>query len=204
MSFLKIIDPAKRDFLVQELLKTHRNIFQDSIDERVGEITAQQSLSKLFKPLTEKIETTTQAIKALPPALPAAQQLAAIAPPPPAQAPPLAQAIALPSASETTTGQQLTTDLGEIATAYFKLFTTTTKNADTTYVKYDKGGKFYIGDTEVRIDGDDIIIGDRIYEGTPGLWELIVSKAPNDNIYTMSDKEQYIDILLSTNTLKRK
>jgi hypothetical protein len=110
----------------------------------------------------------------------------------------------LPQASsETTTGQQLTTDLGEIATAYFKLFTTKTKDADTTYGIYDKGGKFYIGGTEVRIDGDDIIIGDSVYEGTPGLWELIVSKTPNDNIYTMSDKEKYIDILLSTNTLKR-
>ena len=91
MSFLKITDPAKRDFLVQELIKTRRNILQDSIDERVGEITAQQSLSKLFKPLTEKIETTTQAIKALPPALPAPP--AAIAPPaivpPSAIAPPL-------------------------------------------------------------------------------------------------------------------
>jgi hypothetical protein len=69
MSFLKITDPAKRDLLVQELIKTRKNILQDSIDERVGEITAQQSLSKLFKPLTEKIETTTQAIKALPPVL---------------------------------------------------------------------------------------------------------------------------------------
>jgi hypothetical protein len=198
MSFLKITDPAKRDFLVQELIKTRRNILQDSIDERVGEITAQQSLSKLFKPLTEKIETTTQAIKALPPALPAAPALPAIAPPPP-----LAQALPLPQASSEVPSQQLTTDLGEIATAYFKLFTTKTKNADTTYGIYDKGGKFYIGDTEVRIDGDDIIIGDRVYEGTPGLWELIVSKTPNDNIYTLSDKEKYIDILLSTNTLKR-
>jgi hypothetical protein len=56
MSFLKITDPAKRDFLVQELIKTRRIILQDSIDERVDEITAQQSLSKLFKPLTEKIQ----------------------------------------------------------------------------------------------------------------------------------------------------
>jgi hypothetical protein len=109
----------------------------------------------------------------------------------------------LPQASSEVPSQQLTTDLGEIATAYFKLFTTKTKDADTTYGIYDKGGKFYIGDTEVRIDGDDIIIGDRVYEGTPGLWELIVSKTPNDNIYTLSDKEKYIDILLSTNTLKR-
>jgi hypothetical protein len=147
--------------------------------------------------LTEKIETTTQAIKALPPALPASPQLAAIAPPPTAQALPLAQPSSEPPS------QQDTTELGEIATAYFKLFTTKTKDADTTYGIYDKGGKFYIGDTEVRIDGDDIIIGDKVYEGTPGLWELIVSKTPNDNIYTLSDKEKYIDILLSTNTLRR-
>jgi hypothetical protein len=110
MSFLKITDPAKRDLLVQELIKTRKNILQDSIDERVGEITAQQSLSKLFKPLTEKIETTTQAIKALPqqpvyPAIQAAPPLAALAPPP--LAPALAQAsIATPLASMSSRLQQ--------------------------------------------------------------------------------------------------
>jgi hypothetical protein len=153
--------------------------------------------------LTEKIEITTQANKTLP-ALPAAPPLAAIAPPPLAEAPPLAQAsIATPHASQPAPGQQLISSLGEIATAYFKLFTTKSKDADTTYGIYDKGGRFYIGDTEVRIDGDDIIVGDKVYEGTPGLWELIVSKTPNDNIYTLSDKDKYTDILLSTNTLRR-
>jgi hypothetical protein len=49
-----------------------------------------------------------------------------------------------------------------------------------------------IGDTEIRIDGDDIIVGDKVYEGTPGLWELTVSKNPSDEIYTLSDKEKYI------------
>jgi hypothetical protein len=33
--------------------------------------------------------------------------------------------------------------------------------------------------------------------------ELVVCKTPNDDIYTLSDKEKCIDILLSTNTLKR-
>jgi hypothetical protein len=193
MSFLKITDAAKRDLLVQELIKTRKNILHDSIDERVDEITAQQSLSKLFKSLTEKIETTTQAIKTLP-TLPAAPPLPAIAPPP------LAQASTL--ASDPSTSSQLTTELGKIATEYFKRFTTKTKDADKTYGIYDKGGRFYKKDTEVGIDGDDIIVGDRVYEVTPGLWELIVSKTPNDDIYTLSDKEKYTDILLSTNTLK--
>jgi hypothetical protein len=123
MSFLMITDPAKRDLLVQELIKTRKNILQDSIDERVGEIDAQQSLSKLFKLLTEKIETTTQAIKALP-VLPAPPPLAAIAPPPlvpaMAQAPSLAQASIAPVPDQTAASSQLTTDLGEKATAYFK------------------------------------------------------------------------------------
>jgi hypothetical protein len=210
MTFIKITDLAKRDLLVQELIKTRKNILQDSIDERGGEITAQQSLSKLFKPLTEKIETTTQAIKALPPVLPtiqAAPPLAALAPPPLApalaQAPPLAQAsIASALDQQVATSSQVTTKLGRIVTEYFKLFTIKTKDADITYGIHDKGGKFYIGDTEIRIQGDDIIVGDRVYEGTPGLWELHVSKTPSDEIYTLGDMEKYTDILISTNALK--
>jgi hypothetical protein len=208
MSFLKITDPAKRDLLVQELIKTRKNILQDSIDGRVGEIIAQQSLLKLFKPLTEKIETTIQAIKALPqqPALPAIQAappLAALAPPL-VQAPPLAKAsIATPLASDVLQATTSTTELGEIATAYFKRFTTKTKDADTTYGIHDRGGKFYIGDLEIKIDGNDVVVGDKVYEGTPGLWELIVSKKPSDEIYTLSDDEKYIYILTSTNALRR-
>jgi hypothetical protein len=76
------------------------------------------------------------------------------------------------------TSSKLTTELGEIGTAYFKRFTSRNKDADTTYGLYDKSGKFYIGDAEIKIDGDDIIVGDKVYEGTPGLWKLIVSKTP--------------------------
>lgn len=42
--------------------------------------------------------------------------------------------------------------------------------------------KFYVGDCEIAFDGDDIIVGDKIYEGTPRLWELIVSETPSDEI----------------------
>jgi hypothetical protein len=167
---------------------------------RESEITAQQSPSKLFKPLTEKIETTTQAIKAIPPVLPAIQaapSLATLAPPPLApalaQAPPLTQAsIATLLASDVQKATTSTTELGEIATAYFKRYTTKTKDADTTYGIHDRGRKFYIGDTEIGIDGDDIIVGDKVYERTPGLWELTVNKNPSDEIYTIRDQEKYI------------
>jgi hypothetical protein len=120
------------------------------------------------------VQTTTQAIKMLPvlSAIQAAPPLPALAPPPLAQAQPLIQASIARDAPygrmTTATNRQLTTELGEIATEYFKRFTTKTKDADTTYGIYNKGSKFYVGDTKIRIQGDDRIVGDRVYEGTPG------------------------------------
>ena len=37
MSFLKITDPKKRDFIVNEFLKTRQNIQQSFLSERVGD-----------------------------------------------------------------------------------------------------------------------------------------------------------------------
>jgi hypothetical protein len=39
--------------------------------------------------------------------------------------------------------------------------------------------------------------------GTPGLWELIVSKQSSSDIYTLSDLENYHAILINTSALKR-
>ena len=52
MSFLKITDTKKRDFIVNEFLKTRQNIQQNLISERVGDLSTQYELSKLFKPVT--------------------------------------------------------------------------------------------------------------------------------------------------------
>ena len=53
MSFLKIKDPIKRDLIVEEFLKTKKNIQEKFTTERLGDISAQRELSKLFKPITE-------------------------------------------------------------------------------------------------------------------------------------------------------
>lgn len=50
---------------MQELIKAPRNSLQDSVNEKVRDLTADQSLSKLFEPLTEKIETKTKAIESI-------------------------------------------------------------------------------------------------------------------------------------------
>ena len=53
MSFLKITDPKTRDFIVNEFLKTRQNIQQNVLSERVGHLSTQHELSKLFKPVTD-------------------------------------------------------------------------------------------------------------------------------------------------------
>ena len=53
MSFLKISDPKKRDFIVEEFLKTKKNIQDSYLSERLGDIGIHREMSKLFKPITE-------------------------------------------------------------------------------------------------------------------------------------------------------
>ena len=53
MSFKKITDPKKRDFIANKFLKTRLNIHQNFLSERVGDLSTQYELSKLFKPVTD-------------------------------------------------------------------------------------------------------------------------------------------------------
>ena len=53
MLFLKITDPKKRDFIVNEFLKTRQNIQQNILSERLGDVNTHYKLSKLFKPVTD-------------------------------------------------------------------------------------------------------------------------------------------------------
>ena len=47
LSFLKITDPKKRDFIVNEFIKTRQNIQQNFLSERVGDLSTQHELSKV-------------------------------------------------------------------------------------------------------------------------------------------------------------
>ena len=65
-------------------------------------------------------------------------------------------------------------------------------------VKKDK--YYYIGDKPIKIKGDNIIIDNKEYTGTEGLWELIISKEPK-TIYTEDDFLNYGRILKQTNAI---
>ena len=83
--------------------------------------------------------------------------------------------------------------IGDLAEKYLRKFATKDE-ADTTYGIYDKGAKFYIGNKLAIIVNNDLIVGRDEYEGTPGLWELIVSKKPKG--FTNEDYENYAKLMI--------
>lgn len=199
MSLSKITGPEKRDFLVKQFLISKNNIRQNSLDEKQGDVGLQRELTKLYKPITDSQaalqESTSTALQALP------ASLAAIMPQP--SATPLA--INFPhypsiEAEDDKGSKESLIELGPIATEYLRSMASKTQT-DKIFGLHDKNGDFYIGESVVTIFGDNIIVEDAEYKGTPGLWELITSKNPESEIYTRDDLDNYASILLSTKAI---
>ena len=193
MLFLKISDPTKRDLIVKEYLEIKKNIRDNLLSERTGEQQLQSDLPKIFKPITETQKATTieitEGVKPIKEGI--ENLLKAITFP----VYPSIQAVEEPSE-----GEEDAPYVGDIAKTYLRKFTTE-DGADKTYGLYDKGGKFYIGNKLAIIVDNDLVVGKDEYEGTPGLWELIVSKEPKD--FTKEDYENYAKLMVKTNTLHR-
>ena len=194
MAFLKISDPVKRDLIVKEYLELKKNIRDNQLSERAGEQQLQTDFSKFFKPITETQKATTREItEGLKPIKEGIENLP--------------QAITLPAylsiqATEKPLEGEDTQFIGEVAEKYLRKFATKGE-ADTTYGLYDKKGNFYIGNKPIVIIDNNIVVDNEEYEGTPGLWELILSKNPDDSIYTNDDYDNYARLMLKTNTLHR-
>ena len=92
--------------------------------------------------------------------------------------------------------------IGDIAEQYLRKFAAAS-GADKTFGLRDKDGKFYIGYKEAKIKENHIIVGNKEYTGTPGLWELIVARSSDDQIFTNGDYDNYAEIMHSTNPLRR-
>ena len=94
-------------------------------------------------------------------------------------------------------------DLGPIAKSY--LVYAMGKNSDKIFGIYpDVNNKPKIGSKYLNFKGDDIMIDNITYPGTPGLWELIVSKDPQEGKYTEEDYINYTNLLVQTNTIHQK
>ena len=91
---------------------------------------------------------------------------------------------------------------GDTAEQYFRKFASKS-GTDKTFGLRDKDDKFYIGNQEVKIKENNIIVGDEEYAGTHGLCELIVATTLVDKIFTNGDYDNYAELMHSTNALRR-
>lgn len=67
-------------------------------------------------------------------------------------------------------------------------------------IRRDPTGDFLIGSEKVEIDGNDLIIGDERYEGTKGLFELLVRKKPKN--YSNDDLDTFKRVMDRTSAHK--
>ena len=189
MSFLKISDPLKRDAIVKEYLDLKKKNRNNLLSERIGEQQLQTDLSKLYRPITETQKATTREItEGLKPIREGIEKL-------PEAIQPLGKATEDEEEEEEEEDEEL---VGEIAYEFLnKPF------SDKTFGIRKEKGHHYIGGEHVIIDNNDIIIkknGER-FEGTAGLWELIMSKIPKN--FTDKDYDNYEDLMIMTNALHR-
>ena len=191
MSFLKITYPKKRYFIINEYLKTRQNIQQNILSERVGDLSTQYELSKLFKPvadiqkdlkesLVSELKSIGEGMKNLPKAITFPQ---------------------FPSIRAYYDDGEEDVDvfIGDIAEQYLRKYDSASGTDKTIGLR----DKFYIGNKVATIKENNIIVGDKEYAGTSGLWELIVATTPDDTIFTKGDYNNYAVVMHATNALMR-
>ena len=205
MSFLKITDPTKRDQTVKEYLELKKNIRDNLLSERAGEQQLQTELTKFYRPITESQKATTKEItksqkatareisEGLRPIREGIENL-------PQAMQPIGEASAKAPEEEEEEEEDLL--IGETARYHLNKL-----NTDETFGIRKKGGHHYIGNKHVIITGDSNIIikesGDK-FLGTDGLWELITSKDPQEELdYDEDDLKEYERLMIKTNALHK-
>lgn len=88
---------------------------------------------------------------------------------------------------------------GKYAKEYFLKLIRGGANIDHTYGVRVEGDLWMIGDKQLEINGDDLIINGKQYKGTRGLYELVFMNIPNEYIYSEEDLNDYANILQDTN-----
>ena len=182
MSFIKVKDPRKREELIRDFIETRKRIKDNFIAKKVGEAEYQTGLTKLFKPVTETQKATAEKItQELLPIKEGIEKLPGTI----KEAGPGLPALGM-------TEEELI-KIGPIARKYIQ---SNLGRATTKAGLYSEDDNLKIGYRPVKIENDDIIIGDTPFKGTVGLWKLITNKdIPDKTEYNAKDIADYITIM---------
>jgi len=99
----------------------------------------------------------------------------------------------------------LLNQLGTLGQKYVSALLSGDKTIDHVYgVYYNDASGMMLGDKSFDVDKkDNIIVGNKMYAGTPGLYELIFKRIPSGDLFTERDRRVYRNILLTTNAHRR-
>ena len=155
MTFKKIDDFKRRDEIVQEHLRLKDELKDRFISKRLGEEFLVKEREKIFKPITDKQEEENKILKDQ-------KQLFEN----------MLNNTNNPKAiTEGPEKPSSITTLGPLVQKYIG-----STDVDKTYGIIKKNDKLFMGETEVKVNNNDIMVDDVTYEGTPGLWNLIMEK----------------------------
>ena len=178
MAFIDIKDPKQRDKIVADYLSTIKNIQRQNEDEKVIGLTRQVDLEKTFNPVIKATEMSTKAIT---------KEIKNINKTPPAT-------LSIP--------RKRTWDVSNGLTAIdYYLNKYGKKNLDKYYGIQQDGDKLMMGDKEVTVDEDsNISVDNKTYNGTPGLWSLIMLATPKD--FNDQDFDAYRELVKRTDVMQ--
>ena len=88
---------------------------------------------------------------------------------------------------------------GPLAEVFLGKYMDPRKGTDTTFGMRYESGIPMIGNKQIKIDGNDIIVDGSRYHGTSGLWSLVTDKDPDG--YDESDYRWYTDLLHQIDSL---
>ncbi|EZA56580.1 hypothetical protein X777_03258 [Ooceraea biroi] len=106
---------------------------------------------------------------------------------------------------QTPEGQEaLRTQLGPLGQKFIGAVIRGDKDIDNVYGVYLSNDGMKFGCKPFDVDHEDHIILDSVrYKGTPGLYELVFKRIPDDIVYTDDGLEKYRSMLLVTNAYRR-
>ena len=170
MAFIEISNPQQREKIVHDYVSTLHEIRGKAENVKAQGLQQQIVLNKQYEPL---IKATKD------------------------------------SASKITTELKSNRSIKEIDKGYWKqnfvkpaidYYLNLKANVDKYYGIQKKGDHYIMGNSVVDIDSDsNIRVNDQKFEGTPGLWELIMLNKPQN--YTKEDITRYEDLVESTQVI---
>ena len=176
MAFIDIKDPRKRDEVVADYLSTIKHVQQRNENDRATGFAKQVELENTFQPVIRATEKSTEAITK--------------------ELKPLREKINEKPRNNVKVWNE---SLGIPAIEYYLKSYNETKLDKYYGIQRDEDDHFEMGEKRVYIDGgSNITVDDIRYEGTPGLWSLIMLGSPLADSYDDVDLTEYQDLVTRT------